>query len=72
MCVQSFFTWSRAGLRPAAASAPDRACGLAAGHVPAHAAWLDQDSTGPILRLLLAGGEHATQRVINELDRIAR
>lgn len=38
MCVQSFFTWSRAGLRPAAASAPGRACGLAAGHVPAHAA----------------------------------
>ncbi|WP_019030608.1 hypothetical protein [Salinispora arenicola] len=33
---------------------------------------LDQDSTGPILRLLLAGGEHATQRVITELDRIAR
>lgn len=37
-CVQTFFTPSRAGLRPAAAPAPGRACGLAAGHNPARAA----------------------------------
>ncbi|GIM84207.1 hypothetical protein Sar04_16210 [Salinispora arenicola] len=33
---------------------------------------LDQDITAPMLRLLLAGGEQAGQRVITELDRLAR
>lgn len=33
---------------------------------------LDQDITAPMLRLLIAGGEQAGQRVITELNRIAR